>query len=97
MLDKHFPNSFLGTGLREYLIAQNVQRIIVCGMMTHMCIDTTVRAAQDYNFRVTLLEDACAGTAQKWGNTLVSYPMVHELVPDSVEFRKRRNAPDIAE
>lgn len=84
VLDKHLPNSFLGTGLREYLIAQNVQRLVVCGMMTHMCIDTTVRAAQNDDFRVTLLEDACAGTPLKWGNTLVPYPLVNAVMMASI-------------
>lgn len=37
-----------------------VDELVVCGMMTHMCIDTTVRAARDYPFPVTLLYDACA-------------------------------------
>lgn len=31
-------------------------------MMTHMCIDTTVRAAQGYELPVTLISDACATT-----------------------------------
>ena len=29
-------------------------------MMTHMCVDTTVRAAMDYGYEVDLVEDACA-------------------------------------
>ena len=34
--------------------------IIVCGMMTHMCVDTTVRAAMDHGYEVSLVADACA-------------------------------------
>jgi nicotinamidase-related amidase len=29
-------------------------------MMTHMCIDATVRAAKDFGFNVVLIADACA-------------------------------------
>lgn len=29
-------------------------------MMTHMCIDTTVRAAKDFKYNITLISDACA-------------------------------------
>lgn len=57
---KHAPNSFYGTGLAELLRSMLVDELVVCGMMTHMCIDTTVRAARDYPFPVTLLYDACA-------------------------------------
>ena len=32
----------------------------MCGMMTHMCVDTTVRAAKDLGYLVTLISDACA-------------------------------------
>lgn len=84
VLEKHFPNSFLGTGLRERLAAQEVERIVVCGMMTHMCIDTTVRAAQNDGFSATLLEDACMGTALEWNGTPVPYPTVHAVMMASI-------------
>jgi nicotinamidase-related amidase len=57
---KHFPNSFRETGLLESLRAAEVNDLVVVGMMTHMCIDTTVRAANDLGFKVTLVADACA-------------------------------------
>lgn len=57
---KHAPNSFYQTNLLEVLHAKNISELVVCGMMTHMCIDTTVRAAKDYGFPVTLLYNACA-------------------------------------
>ena len=57
---KHFPNSFRETGLLELLRSVDVTELIVVGMMTHMCIDTTVRAANDHGFKVTLVADACA-------------------------------------
>lgn len=84
MLDKHFPNSFMGTGLCERLTALKVMRLVICGMMTHMCIDTTVRAAKDISFPVTLLEDACTGTALQWDDTLVPYPAVHAAMMASL-------------
>lgn len=57
---KHYPNSFSGTDLDEYLKSLSVDTLIVCGMMTHMCVDTTVRAAMDYGYKVKLVADACA-------------------------------------
>ena len=40
-------------------------------MMTHMCIDTTVRAAKDLGLSVTLIEDACTTKALVWnGHTI---------------------------
>ena len=60
VLTKHFPNSFRDTGLEELLRGRGVSRLVVCGMMTHMCVDATVRAAFDLGFPVNLVPDACA-------------------------------------
>ena len=57
---KRFPNSFLETDLDETLKSLQVDTLVVCGMMTHMCVDTTVRAAMDYGYQVKLAADACA-------------------------------------
>lgn len=57
---KHFPNSFLQTDLESKLRDNGVTKVVVVGMMTHMCIDATVRAAVDLGFETTLIEDACA-------------------------------------
>lgn len=60
VVEKHAPNSFFQTNLLELLQTKGVGELVVCGMMTHMCIDTTVRAAKDYDIPITLLYDACA-------------------------------------
>ena len=57
---KRYPNSFLETELDAYLKSLQVDTLIICGMMTHMCVDTTVRAAMDYGYQVKLAADACA-------------------------------------
>lgn len=68
---KHFPNGFYNTGLYETLSNNGIRNIVVCGMMTHMCIDTTVRAAKDLGLSVTLIEDACTTKDLIWnGNTI---------------------------
>jgi nicotinamidase-related amidase len=57
---KHFPNSFKDTDLLKYLTDNNITDLVICGMMTHMCVDATVRAAKDLGFNITLIGDACA-------------------------------------
>ena len=57
---KHFPNSFRETNLNDYLRSLGVEELVVCGMMTHMCVDATVRAAKDLGYGCTLIADACA-------------------------------------
>ena len=60
VITKNFPNSFLKTDLESKLKEKGITKLIVVGMMTHMCIDATVRAGVDLGYEVLLLEDACA-------------------------------------
>lgn len=57
---KHYPNSFRETGLNDYLLANGINDLVICGMMTHMCVDATVRAAKDLGYDCTIIKDACA-------------------------------------
>lgn len=57
---KHFPNSFRETDLLSTLLLKGINNLVICGMMTHMCIDATTRAAKDYGFNAELIGDACA-------------------------------------
>jgi nicotinamidase-related amidase len=60
VIRKHHPNSFRETNLLELLRTDEVARLVICGMMTHMCIDATVRAACDHGFECIVAADACA-------------------------------------
>lgn len=57
---KHFPNSFFETELLNKLKEKGIGELVIVGMMTHMCIDATVRAAKDLGFACSLIENACA-------------------------------------
>ena len=63
LIIKHYPNSFRDTELLEYLESNEISDLIICGMMTHICVDSTVRAAKDYGFNCVLISDACATKA----------------------------------
>lgn len=76
LLTKHAPDSFFQTSLSAQLDAQSIRRLVVCGMMTHMCVDTSVRAAKNFGYSVTLLEDACATKDLFHRNERVPAPMV---------------------
>lgn len=63
LVQKHSPNSFRETNLLDLLRGWGVERVVVCGMMTHLCIDATARAAADLGFKVIVAADACATRA----------------------------------
>lgn len=60
IITKHYPNSFRETNLLDHLKSANINQLLVCGMMTSMCVDATVRAAFDLGFECTVASDACA-------------------------------------
>ena len=53
------------------------RRVVITGMMTHMCVDATVRHAADLGYRITLLGDACATRQQSYGGEKVPARQVH--------------------
>lgn len=60
VITKYFPNSFRETALLEQLKSAGVKQLLICGMMTSMCVDATVRAAFDLGFECAVASDACA-------------------------------------
>lgn len=74
---KHFPNSFLNTELESKLKEKEITKVVIVGMMTHMCIDATVRAAVDLGYEATLIEDACATKDLTYQDKVVSAEQVH--------------------
>ena len=60
IIQKHRVNSFLDTPLLEELKNAGVARVVICGAMSHMCIDATTRAAADLGFNCVVIHDACA-------------------------------------
>ncbi len=60
LISKHFPSSFRGTNLAEQLQSAEIKDLVICGAMSHMCIDATVRSAFDLGFNCTVIADACA-------------------------------------
>jgi nicotinamidase-related amidase len=77
VIEKHFPNSFLQTDLLSVLKESEVTDLIICGAMSHMCIDTTVRAAKELGFKCTLIADACATRNLKFGEEILPAQTVH--------------------
>jgi len=57
---KNYPNSFRETELLQYLKEHKIEHLVICGMMTHMCVDATARAAKDFGYSIEVISDACA-------------------------------------
>jgi len=56
---KEHYSAFFRTNLEESLSQQGITRVVVCGVMTHLCVDTTVRHAFLLGFKPVVVADAC--------------------------------------
>ena len=74
---KNYPNSFRDTSLLEILNGEKPDNLVICGAMSHMCIDATVRAAFDLGFTCVVAEDACATRDLHFKGTTVKAAEVH--------------------
>ena len=75
---KHAPDAFFQTDLHDALSRAGIRKLVVCGMMSHMCIDTSVRAARNHGYDITLLHDACATRDLSWNGKTIPAATVHE-------------------
>jgi len=60
VITKEEVNSFSRTDLKEYLNSNNINRLVIIGMQTQMCLEAAVRAAHDYGFECVVIQEACA-------------------------------------
>ena len=74
---KNEANSFNGTGLHEWLQEQGIQKLVLAGMQTHMCLEATTRAAYDLGYDCTVIEDASTTRDLKYEDVIVKAKEVH--------------------
>lgn len=77
IIKKHYPNSFKDTQLLNHLVKNQINHLVICGMITHSTIDATVRAARDLGFTCTVLEDACAAQSLSFNQHPISADDAH--------------------
>jgi len=71
VITKEEVNSFYKTDLLDYLKKNNINRLVIIGMQTQMCLEGAVRAAHDYGFECTVVGDACATRDIKFGDKTI--------------------------
>ncbi|CYV87086.1 cysteine hydrolase family protein [Streptococcus suis] len=57
IFDKTFNSAFKETGLHAYLQEKEIERLIIMGMATNFCIDTTIKVAYELGYKVAVLQD----------------------------------------
>jgi nicotinamidase-related amidase len=60
VLYKTSLNAFTTTNLQQLLTTEGIREVVVCGMRTEQCVETTARLAADLGYDVTFVTDATA-------------------------------------
>lgn len=97
---KTTPDAFLGTELESTLRSIGIEKLIICGMHSEFCVDTTTRRALALGFPVTLVSDGhtSAGNAAITAQQVIAHhnatlsnissfgPRVQPVSADRIEF-----------
>ncbi len=83
---KNHVNSFRETDLKALLDRNGIDEVVICGAMSHMCVDAGVRAASDYGFQCVVVHDACATRDQEFVGVVVPAEQVHAAFMAALGF-----------
>jgi nicotinamidase-related amidase len=83
---KHHVNSFRDTDLKVILDKHGVEELVICGAMSHMCVDAGTRAASDHGYKCVVVHDACATRDQEFEGVVVPAAQVHAAFMAALKF-----------
>ncbi len=78
-LDKVRFDAFQWTSLEPLLRGLSVSKLLICGVVTNLCVETTVRSAFMRDYPVTLIEDACAAKTRRLHELSIEVLCSYEL------------------
>ncbi len=68
VITKKKYSAFEGTRLKKLLLKEKIREVVICGVMTHLCVETTARHAFLLDFQPVVISDACASENKKYHN-----------------------------
>lgn len=83
---KHEINSFMGTSLDEILRQNSIEKLIIVGAMSHICVDAVTRAASDLGYECNIAHDACATLPIEFNGITVPASHVHGAFMSALSF-----------
>ncbi len=83
---KQHINSYLNTDLKDYLDKHHIEALIICGAMSHMCVDAATRASADFGYPVCVIHDACASRDLEFNGVTVPAESVHHAFMSALGF-----------
>lgn len=83
-------NSYRDTDLKQHLDGNGIGEVVVCGNMSHMCVDAVTRASADFGYPVTVIHDACASRDLEFNGVNVPANLAHAAFMSALGFAYAR-------
>lgn len=81
---KHRFSGFVGTDLSLVLRARGIETLLMTGVATNVCVETTARDAYNLDYQIILVEDCCgAFSAEEHASTITNISKYFGTVSDS--------------
>jgi len=90
VLQKNTSGTFISTRLDSFLRNMGVKTLLVAGVVTHFCVESTAREAADYGFQTIIIDDCCAGwTSELHKKTLQTFELLYGYILSHEEIIER--------
>ena len=86
VVHKQQVNAFHETDLKAVLDQAKIEDLVICGAMSHMCVDAATRAASDLGYRCTVIHDACAAKDLDFDGKTIAAAEVHAAYMSALGF-----------
>lgn len=77
VINKNEVNCFKDTDLLSYLKENEIKKLVIVGMQTHLCVEAAARAGHDLGFECVVVQDACATRDLKYAEEVIPAKQVH--------------------
>ena len=92
VLQKNTSGTFISTRLDSFLRNMNIETVLVSGVVTNFCVESTAREAGDYGFQVVIVEDCCAAWSPEIHQaTLTSFGLLRGFILTHEKVIKKIN------
>lgn len=93
IIQKHHPDAFQDTALQAELQSRGIQALVIAGIQTEFCVDTTCRRAYSLGYTVTLVKDGHS----TWNNDRLTATQIidHHNLTLANWFATVQNAEDV--
>ncbi|KAI8065424.1 Isochorismatase-like protein [Gongronella butleri] len=83
---KHEPSSFINTDLKDYLVAKEIKKLVIVGMLGHNCVSATTYAAVGQGYQCIIVEEAVNAMDLPFNGQIIRAQQVKDAYLAGIQF-----------